>query len=64
MLNVILQQGWSAIMYAADKGHTNIVEYLLSVGAKIDLRNNVSIINMNNNLPLLNFCLYRKEIQL
>ena len=35
------QDGWSALMLASDSGHTDVVQLLLSSGAKVDLQNKV-----------------------
>ena len=35
------QDGWTALMLASDSGHTDIVQLLLSSGAKVDLQNKV-----------------------
>ena len=35
------QIGWTALMEASDSGHTNVVQLLLSSGAKVDLQNKV-----------------------
>ena len=37
----VLQNGWTALMLASDSGHTDIVQLLLSSGAKVDLQNKV-----------------------
>ena len=37
----VLQDGWTALMLASDSGHTDIVQLLLSSGAKVDLQNKV-----------------------
>jgi len=36
-----LQDGWSALMHAVHKGHSEVVDKLISAGAKLDLRNKV-----------------------
>ena len=35
------QDGWSALMLASDSGHTEVVQLLLSSGAKVDLQSKV-----------------------
>ena len=35
------QDGWTALMLASDSGHTDVVQLLLSSGAKIDMQNKV-----------------------
>ena len=37
----LIQDGWSALMLASDSGHTEVVQLLLSSGAKVDLQNKV-----------------------
>ena len=43
MLQYVLspQNGQSALMLASDSGHTDVVQLLLSSGAKIDMQNKV-----------------------
>ena len=40
-LCLIPQDGWSALMLASDSGHTEVVQLLLSSGAKVDLQSKV-----------------------
>ena len=35
------QDGWTALMLASDSGRTDVVQLLLSSGAKVDLQNKV-----------------------
>ena len=35
------QDGWTALMLASDSGRTDVVQLLLSSGAKLDLQNKV-----------------------
>ena len=37
----VSQDGWTALMLASDGGHIDIVQQLLSSGAKVDLQNKV-----------------------
>ena len=41
MAHFVPQDGWTALMLASDGGHTDIVQQLLSSGAKVDLQNKV-----------------------
>ena len=41
MAHFVPQDGWSALMLASDSGHTDIVQLLLSSGAKIDMQDKV-----------------------
>ena len=36
------QDGWTALMYAARSGHSNVVETLLQHGASVHMQNVVS----------------------
>ena len=45
-INVKNSSGRTPLHYAADNGHTTIVEYLLTKGAEINVKNN------NDNTPL------------
>ena len=40
-VSFIPQDGWSALMLASDSGHTEVVQLVLSSGAKVDLQNKV-----------------------
>ena len=40
---IYIQDGWTALIYAAWKGHSDIVEILLRNKADINIRANVSI---------------------
>jgi len=40
-VSFVSQDGWTALMLASDSGHTDIVQLLLSSGAKLDLQNKV-----------------------
>ena len=42
ILGFILQVGWTALIYASQNGHSNVVEKLLSAGAKPDHHDKVS----------------------
>ena len=37
----ITQEGWSALMWAADKGKTEVVVELLKAGANVDMQSEV-----------------------
>ena len=37
-MSIFSQEGLSALMYAAEKGHTEVVTQLLEAGANIDLQ--------------------------
>ena len=37
------QHGWSALLFASQNGHSEVVRMLLSAGANVDLQNKVSI---------------------
>ena len=37
-ISIISQDGWSALIYAASEGHTEVVTQLLETGANTDLR--------------------------
>ena len=41
LVSFVPQDGWTALMLASDSGHTDIVQLLLSSGAKLDLLNKV-----------------------
>ena len=41
-LTVNWQDGWTALMYAAQNGHSNVVEMLLQHGASVDMQSVVS----------------------
>ena len=41
-LTVNWQDGWTALMYAAQNGHSNVVETLLQHGASVDMQSVVS----------------------
>ena len=41
LVSFLPQDGWSALMLASDSGNTDIVQLLLSSGAKLDLQNKV-----------------------
>ena len=36
-----LQNGWSALIYASNEGHSAVADKLISAGAKLDLQNKV-----------------------
>lgn len=36
-----MQNGWTALFWAADQGHTSIIEQLLDRGAQVNLRDKV-----------------------
>ena len=38
-----LQSGWSALLDACDEGHTAVVNLLIDSGAKLEIKNNVSV---------------------
>ena len=38
----IMQGGWTALMLAANNGHTNVVEILLQHKPNVDMQNEVS----------------------
>ena len=40
-VSFVPQDGWYALMLASDSGHTEVVQLLLSSGAKVDLQNKV-----------------------
>ena len=40
-MSIITQSGWSALMEAADSGHTEVVIELVKAGANKDLQNEV-----------------------
>ena len=42
ILTMNWQDGWTALMYAAENGHSNVVETLLQHGASVDMQNVVS----------------------
>ena len=35
------QDGWTALMWACDSGHTDVVQELIAGGAKVDLQTEV-----------------------
>ena len=41
-MSVITQHGYTSLMFAADKGKTEVVSLLLEAGANIDLQNEVA----------------------
>ena len=43
----MIQNLWTALMYASDRGHLPVVEYLVQQGADIHMQNKVR--NHNNN---------------
>ena len=43
-MSIISQDGWSALMYAAYYGHTEVVIQLLEAGANTDLQDKVQVI--------------------
>ena len=49
------QDGWTALMYASDSGHTDIVQLLLSAGAKVDLQD--AVVRHNINLRAMSLCI-------
>ena len=58
------QRGWTALMWASDSGHTDVVQLLLSSGALVDLqtevRHNIKYLYLNYsafNLLMSNNCL-------
>ena len=38
-----LQDGWTAVMYAAGRGHKDCVEALVKAGARLDIQNKVTL---------------------
>ena len=42
VLNMNWQDGWTALMVAAQNGHSNVVETLLQHGASVDKKKTVS----------------------
>ena len=42
-MSVITQDGWSALMRAADNGHTETAAELVKAGADMNLQNNVCL---------------------
>ena len=40
-ISIIVQSGWSALMTAADEGHTEVVVELVKAGANKDLQDEV-----------------------
>ena len=46
----VLQDGWSALIWAANNGHDTIVSFLISHGANVNAKDNVS----KNKLNLIN----------
>ena len=48
LTQALFQDGWSAVMWAATKGYTDIVEVLVSAGANLNIQNKVrsSVINV------------------
>ena len=47
------QDGWTALMYASDSGHTYVVQLLLSSGPQVDLKDEV---RRNINLTAMSLC--------
>ena len=43
MMTFVLQNGWSPLNGASEKGHLDVVKTLLEAGANIDQGNNVGI---------------------
>ena len=41
LCSFVTQDGWTALMLASNSGHTDVVQLLLSSGAKVDLQNKV-----------------------
>ena len=41
-LHIMLQDGYTALILASQKGHKHIVELLIQSGAKLDIKSNVS----------------------
>ena len=41
-LTMYWQDGWTALMVAAQNGHSNVVETLLQHGASVDMKKTVS----------------------
>ena len=37
----VVQYGWTALMWAAEKGHLPVTQYLVERGAKVDMVNEV-----------------------
>ena len=42
LAHFILQDGWTALMWACDSGHTDVVQELLSGGVQVDLQTEVN----------------------
>ena len=42
-MSVITQRGWSALIHAAYRGHTETVAELVKAGADMNLQNNVCL---------------------
>ena len=40
-MSVITQNGWSALLWAAYKGNTEVIQQLVKAGANLDLQNKV-----------------------
>ena len=40
---IFVQRGWTSLMKACYQGHNEIIDLLLAAGAKIDLKNQVSL---------------------
>ena len=41
LFHCVPQDGWTALMCASNKGHTDVVQLLLSSGAQVDLQSKV-----------------------
>ena len=47
------QAGWTALMWASDSGHIDVVQLLLSSGAQVDLQDTLVRHNINYSRTLL-----------
>ena len=43
LMIIFVQRGWTSLMKACYQGHNEIIDLLLAAGAKIDLKNQVSL---------------------
>ena len=42
VVGIVIKAGWTALMFASDKGHTDTVSQLLSANADVNIKDNVS----------------------
>ncbi len=40
-VTLLLQDGWTALMFASQNGHTEVVKFLIEANASVDIQNQV-----------------------